>query len=344
MPDMRSPDTPPRAGRLSHPAHGRARTRVRGRDRQAAGGHRTGATASPKAVRPAVHRMVERERVAVEELPRQTEVVLQPAATVERVTDHGMLDVGGVNTYLVRAAGLQLALDERVAVVGGAGLEALEHLERGDGLPRAGRVADPHLLAVLRVPSDGSIDEPGVRHDATVDERDVAAIDEPLLDAGRQSALGVVVLVEPVHDARALVARERSEVVAVRKKRVDERPAPVAVGGMHHHPGGLGEHDHVVVLEADVERHVFRDEVRRRHRGELDREPVARTDLVALGLDLAVHPHAVALDELLRERAASDKVDLGQQDVEARAGLIAADGVREQAALSHRHGSERLGV
>ena len=95
------------------------------------------------------------------------------------------------------------------------------------------------------------------------------------------------------------------ELVGVREQRVHERARPVALRGMHDQPGRLGEHDHVLVLEADVERDVLGHQVARGSYGGTSismRSPALHG--VPLGRGLAVDEHEPVVDEPRGRRAA----------------------------------------
>ena len=63
------------------------------------------------------------------------------------------------------------------------------------------------------------------------------------------------VLVEAVHDARPQHPADPGQAArAVGEQGVDQRPARVSGGRMHHQAGGLVEHQEVLVLEHDIER------------------------------------------------------------------------------------------
>ena len=78
-----------------------------------------------------------------------------------------------------------------------------------------------------------------------------------LLGLGRDhDARGV--LVEPVHDARALdAANAHQAVAAMEEQGVDQRAGRVARGRVHHHADRLVDDDQLVVLVEDVERDVL---------------------------------------------------------------------------------------
>ena len=77
----------------------------------------------------------------MEELPVEPVVGRIAAPAVQLVPHDGVVDIGHVDANLVGPPGKELALEKRVPLVLAPGLEALEHREGGDRLPRAGLLA-----------------------------------------------------------------------------------------------------------------------------------------------------------------------------------------------------------
>ncbi len=117
----------------------------------------------------------------------------------------------------------------------------------------------------------------------------------------------------------------------MREQRVHERAGPVSLGRVNDEPRLLREHDHVVVLVADVERDGLRDEVATVVRRYLDLDALPRLDRVLLGRVRPVYQHEPVLDELGGRRARCDELQTAEQRVESHAGLIGRDEVLEVA-------------
>ncbi len=186
----------------------------------------------------------------MEELPGEAQVLGKVSPAVERVADDLVVDVAHVHADLVGAPRVEVALEQRVALVAAARLEALEHAEGRDGLAGTGVVGDRHADAVARRAGDAGVDGAGVGRDVAPHERDVATVERAQADEVLQGLLGLVVLgreheargvhVEAVHDARAVVALERPQVreSAVGDEGVGERvvDAPEDWGGTQGQP------------------------------------------------------------------------------------------------------------
>jgi hypothetical protein len=290
-------------------------------------------------------RMVELEPVGVQELTCEPPVRLHLALPVRLVTDDRVVDVGHVHADLVRAACVELALHQRVAIVMGSRHVALEHAERGDGLACRGRLDHRHLLAVARVASERGVDEPRVRRDVAVHEGEVAPVDGADLYRLGQSRLRAVVLrdhhqtrgvlVEPVHDAWTVLPLQGAELACVREQRVHEGASPVALRGMDDEVGLLGEHDHVVVLEPDVERYVLGLQVVSLGRRDLDRHELTGPHDVAFRHELAVDEHESRVDQARRRCPRNELIGLAKKRVEALTGALAANGELETLRTVH---------
>src|SRR5215216_5765158 len=118
--------------------------------------------------------MVEAEAFGVQELAAQSTDAraqggvwerLVAAAAVGLVADDRVLDPGEVDAYLVRAAGLDLHVQQREA------REALPHAPERERRPPAPH--DGHARAVARVARQGLLYLPPLLFRHAVDERDV---------------------------------------------------------------------------------------------------------------------------------------------------------------------------
>ena len=205
-------------------------------------------------------RMGEFDASGVEHLTGGIEAVHGCAAAVKGVAPDGMAEMGEVDANLVRAAGVQEALDF------GTGFALLEHTVIGPGGSAVGWVFfHRHLFSVDGMATDGAVAFTG---DAAEDSGAEGAIDFLYLAFGenlRELFVGLVgfrdenhaagVLVEAMDDAEAFAAPAPGEVrAAMVDERVDQRAGPVARGGMDDEAGLLVEREQGVVLVDDIER------------------------------------------------------------------------------------------
>src|SRR5919106_2159369 len=119
-----------------------------------------------------------------------------------------------------------------------------------------------HFLAVGTVSSDGAFDSPRGRFELAPNERKVLFAHAPLLELSRELLIGHIALrddhrpgsifVQPVNDPGATLATDALKIRTVVQKRVDQRAAAPARGGMHHHSGCLIDNDTVLILVQNV--------------------------------------------------------------------------------------------
>ena len=180
-------------------------------------------------------------------------------AAVERIADDRMSDRAQVHANLVRAPGMNRDLRQR-----DRGVEVL-----GADDPRHGFPAAPgsrrHLLPVARIAPDRRIDAPSRLHHAP-DERDVFLLDLAIVKLPRQFFVRRVVLgddhqagraaIEPMHDARPLLAADAAQIVNLMEERVHQRAARVPGRRVNDHARRLVDDDEVRILVED--RHVER--------------------------------------------------------------------------------------
>ena len=185
----------------------------------------------------------------MQELALQTE---HPRGPVLGVAGDGVADRLQVHADLVGAARVQPQAQQRVR-----GERAIER-EVGAGLARK-VAADRHARAHGRVAPDRRLDRAAARARATLDQREVFALDLPrgerllqqpvgLLGAGdHEQARGVAV--EAVHDAGALRIAARGDA----GEQLRERALAVPPRGVHHEAGGLVDDEQVLVFVGDRE-------------------------------------------------------------------------------------------
>ena len=99
-------------------------------------------------------------------------------------------------------------------------------------------------------------------------QRDVLLLDLAIVELPRELLVRRVVLgddhqsrraaVEPMHDARPLLAADAAQIVDMMQQRVDQRAAGVAGRRMHDHSGRLVDDDEIAVLVDDRQRQRLR--------------------------------------------------------------------------------------
>ena len=229
------------------------------------------------------------------------------AAVNEGALDGGA-DVRHVDTDLMGPARLQTAADVGIAPV------AADHLPVGHGVPGIA-LGDAHLLPVGGMPPDGGVHGAGILpegadHDALVSPRHGV-----ILKLGSQHGVGVVIfgnrqqagggLVDAVDDARAQLAVDAGEVIALGvHQAVDQRVVLVSGGGVDHQPLGLVDDQHILVLVDDLQVHLRGLDIHAYRLGDLHLDGVARLQAVIFLGIFAVFQHISLLDELLGGTAA----------------------------------------
>ena len=176
---------------------------------------------------------------------------------------------------------------------------------------------------VAPVAPDRRVDRPGPCLRPAVDERQVLARQPPrgehllelsvhVIAAGDHEQAGRVA-VESVDDPRPrglLAPAGRS------RQRLGERAGPVPARRVDHDPGRLVDHEQVLVLIGDRERRRLQHRGRRRLLAELDDDPLARGDGVALGPQVPVDLDEPRFDQRLGACARAER--LGEEPVEPR--------------------------
>ena len=182
-------------------------------------------------------------------------------AAVERIADNRVADGAEVHANLMRAPGVNGNVRERER---GIDLEGSD--DARDGLSTSSR-AIRHPLSVVRVASNWVFDTAPCHHH-TPDQRHVLLLDLAILELTGKLLVRRVVLgyhhqprgaaIQSMHDARASLAADATQIVDMMEQRIHQRPGLVSSGGMHDHAGGLVDDDDVRVLIDDRERQVFR--------------------------------------------------------------------------------------
>ena len=232
----------------------------------------------------------------MQELAIEVEIHAFVALAIQRITHKRMVNMTHMDANLMCAAGVQVALYKRVALIAARRLKALENPKRCDRLPRKRVVRDGHLHTVTSRTGDTRVDGPLVHNNLAVHQRDVATIERASADEVLQRPLRVVVFggeheargvaVEPMYDARAILALNGAEMVeaAVVRQGVCQRAILMAMRRMAHEPALLGQHEQVIVLVANIEWNGLRhDGPGLANLGELDRDTVPHRDGLLFG-------------------------------------------------------------
>src|SRR5262249_7180468 len=149
--------------------------------------------------------------------------------------------------------------------------EALESL---DGLVVTARflavvlvIGHHHLDAIVRMMGDATFDVITVAVEHALRDGDILLEHRSPLKLLAELAVGEFVLanedhaagvsVEPVHNAGAIVAICLAQFGEAEAESINERAAPVALGGVYHHVRRLVDDREVLVLEERVERDVL---------------------------------------------------------------------------------------
>ena len=179
-----------------------------------------------------------------------------------------------------------------------------------------------------------------------MNERNVVAVDRPILNLRHELAAGLIglgrqheargVAVEPVHDAEpvGLLALHVAQVLlaAVPDKRVDQRAVGMIDGGVANEPDLLREHEHVLVFEADIQI----DRLAVDHHGlrlvvHLVDDGVPRRHGMLFGNRGAVHKDAAFLDGARGSRARSVEPPGGAQGIQAASSVLGGDDMAKRA-------------
>ncbi len=273
------------------------------------------------------------------------EASFAPATAVELVEEERMPAFGEVDADLVRPASVKQDADE------GGAAQLLFDLPLGDGGP-AGRDLAREPQAIGRVPAVEGLEPPAQRR-RPVDERQVDLARPPALELRLEPperALGLGnhdaaarALVEAVDDARAHLAADAGQVLAVEQERVDQRPRRVSGAWVHDQSRGLVQRDELGVLVEHRERDglgLRRCGPRRFH--EKRHRLAALEELAGLG-GPPVERHRAQADEHFQPRARELGLDRREKGVEPRASglgghgvVVLGHGVGKQAIRSHQ--------
>jgi hypothetical protein len=156
--------------------------------------------------------------------------------SIERVANHRVAQMVKMNTYLVSASAVQGAFHQTDSTAG------LEDAILCPGRPPATQV-DVHFFSVHRMAADRSLDySTGTLRDSR-DEREICFVHLSLGELSGERGVRRIIfrhheaaarlLVETVHNPRALFAADAGEARAMMEQGVDESMRLVARAGMH---------------------------------------------------------------------------------------------------------------
>ena len=195
--------------------------------------------------------------------------------------------------------------------------------------------ADDHAPPVVRVAEQRRLDDRGGISGISPDEREVLLAEPLRLQLSSERQMRDVILRDDEHAARVLVepmhdpgTRRRAAGLGhdASDDRVHQRAGRVTVCGVHDQPRGLVHHDHILVLEEDVERDVLCGE-RERRRGvrDIDDELLSGAHPVGWFHRNAVDQHTAILREP-RDGAAGKLAVRGEEAIHALAAILDANG------------------
>ena len=234
-------------------------------------------------------RMVESQSRRMQEVPlerrdlsldlRIANRVLAPAA-ISRIPDYRMTDVRQVNSYLMRAAGLDLHIQQREAA------EAFGHFKNGMRCAAGSASKHRHSSSIIAAAPDASLDLAALLRHPSVDQRDVHFEHLAVAKLVRQAFVRAVVLcddqqagsffVDSMDDARPGTSRLPGQLVEVMHERVRKRARLYPRAGVNDHTSGLADDDQVVVFENDVQRQRFGRELDWRRFRQIDFDTITR--------------------------------------------------------------------
>jgi hypothetical protein len=272
------------------------------------------------------------QKVAVQFRQRRLADAQVRRRSVKRIAHHGMLQRGKVHADLMRAASVELDLDERGAAEDGEGAPIRARGARiRDGCAAPGFFRRGHARAVNGVAADGQLDPARFFLEDSLHQGEVCFLHGALLEGFTELGMRRVVLggqnhtgsffVEPMYDSRAQRMATRGKGQAAAKKRVDQSARYVSRARVDGHSGRLVDGNDVFVFVKDFEGDGFGFGG---DGGPLvdfdDYVFVAAKAQRAFSGRLAVDAHVAFLDQFLHAGAAELGPLLGQEAVETHAG------------------------
>ena len=131
--------------------------------------------------------------------------------------------------------------------------------------------------------------------------------------------------VEPMDNPRALFPADAGKVSAMREERVDQRVLLVPRARMHHDPGGLVQHEQIVIFENNVERYLLRLRFDFLNFRLAQFDDIAGADRIARPDGLAIYLHEPLTNKPLEPGPGKCGQRLGEKAIEPLAGLNALD-------------------
>jgi hypothetical protein len=247
---------------------------------------------------------------------------------VQFVAEDRMTEVMQVDADLVGPAAVQGAFDEADPV---AGTQDAVFGFRGAALA----AGDAHPLSMDGMTFDRFIDDAGSLAQRAGDERQINLGHGACGELAGEVAVGRVVLrddegaagffVETVNNPRAFFPPDAGKIAAIGEQRVHQRVLLMPGARVHDDSGRLVQDEEIVVLENHIERDLFRERVDLLDFRFAQFHGVAGADEVAGPRDFPVHGHEAVADEGLEPGAGEGGERLGEDAVEALAGVFAFD-------------------
>lgn len=264
-------------------------------------------------------RMRERQLRRVQELP----VELRFRDPVDGVTHDGKVDRGEVDANLVRPAGLEANLEQRVPA------DQLVHLEVGRRLSRMVGVERP-ARGIGAIAADRGLDPAPPRAWAPAHERDIGSLQLAPADEVPEAPVRLTragddeqarrVPIKPVHDPRPLGILSPGG--SPLQQSVHERAVSVSGRGMDDDTGGLVHDEEVLVLEGHAQVDLFRLERAGLGLRQVDLERLAACEPSALRCGRPFDAHHACGDQPLGRRARANLGALRQEAIEPRTGRV----------------------
>ena len=262
------------------------------------------------------------------------------ATAIGGVADQRMTDMGKVHPDLMRSSGFQPAVDQAGDRAQDPCLQLVVSSRR-----LAARGNHRHLLPVPRVASDVAFDPALGRTRHPPDHCLVGPIDRAvgeLPGKAGQDGLGLggdhqarSVLVQPVDDPRSSLAADAGKALAAMgDQRIHQCAVRIAGGGVDDQAGRFVDHDQILVLEDDFQRHRLRRGRSVGRLGKDDGENLARPGLVRGLCRSSPDRDLSRLDQSLDSASRKLRQPACQRAVDAFAGLDRLERAGENAVLT----------
>ena len=189
----------------------------------------------------------------MEHLASDTEASLLPlpSSAVDCIPQNRMPDGGAMDPDLMGSTGFKGDLQQ------GNAPEPLPDLPLGMGGSRLS-AGNGHQFPVDLMPPDGKGNLSGILRNIPVNQGQIGLLDRPLFELDRQviqRRFGFGhhhdtggVLIEPMHDPGPEFPPDAGQIPAMVKEGVDQGPGRMSRRRMHHHPGGLVDHQEMRIF------------------------------------------------------------------------------------------------